>query len=198
MWFEVTVVISCWNMPQAARIGFTFDDRRFYWPHVVTFPPKAKVTELDNTRTVAQRMFDRVSRLSEFNDNDMFEVRLSWTDDVGMVTQIMRAVTSHFPISQPGLLEPLVTHVSRVLDDTAVCFYFFWYVIYERDDVWLPGLLSGCSILDNLPACICYLLRAVAVWKRLIGTLFPTCARTATSYTLFVSYACAVWRILIK
>mmetsp|Transcript_17882 Transcript_17882/g.29905 ORF Transcript_17882/g.29905 Transcript_17882/m.29905 type:complete len:534 (+) Transcript_17882:120-1721(+) len=124
------------ELREAARVGFTYNDRRFYWPHVVTFPPKAKVTELDNTRTVAQRMFDRVSRLSEFND-DMFEVRLSWPDDVGMVTQIMRAVTSHFPVSQPGLLEPLVTHVSRVLDDTAVCFYFFcsymekayWYSI---------------------------------------------------------------------
>lgn len=99
-------------------------------------------------------MFDRVSRLSVFNDNDMFEVRLSWTDDVGMVTQVMRAVTSHFPVSQPGLLEPLVTHVSRVLDDTAVCFYFFWYVTWiccDYDSLFSEAHLVKTGLLWKAP-----------------------------------------------
>ena len=49
---------------QSARNGYTLDDRRFYWPHIVTFPPKGRITELLDIPAVAQRMYDRVSRLS--------------------------------------------------------------------------------------------------------------------------------------
>lgn len=63
---------------------------------------------------------------NEGGDMDMCDVRLSWNEDAALAPQVMRAITSHYPVGQPGLLEPLVRHVGRVLGNTAVCFYFFW------------------------------------------------------------------------
>ena len=118
-------------MLQAARSGFTLESRRFYWPHAISFAPKATVVELQDIPAAAQRMYDRVSVLSGGTEEGFEDVRLSWDDESGMeeVQQVMRAVTSHFPVGEPWLLEPLVKHVARVLDNTAVCFYFFWYDI---------------------------------------------------------------------
>ena len=102
---------------------------------MVTFPPKEQVAVLPNTPAVAQRMYDRVIMLSageaggtqeEAREEGGGDVRLSCIQGDDVVLQVMRAVTAHFPVSQPGLLEPLVTQVARVLDNTATCFYFFW------------------------------------------------------------------------
>jgi hypothetical protein len=122
------------------------EDRQFYWPHVVTFPPKSQVDVLVDTPVVAQRMYDRVGMLSAGCDVDKREkvvaekgVQLSRTPEEEkevVVLQVMRAVTAHFPINHPGLLEPLVRHVARVLDNTPTCFYFFWWVTDNVGDGW--------------------------------------------------------------
>lgn len=93
---------------QSARNGYTLQDRRFYWPHVVTFEPKARVAALENLTAAAQRAYDRVSTLSVGAQQTQAQTQGLGTGEKlggGMqeaAVQVMRAVSAHFPISQPG------------------------------------------------------------------------------------------------
>lgn len=143
----LTLPFDYWDLRKAARDGFEQEDRRFYWPHIVTFPPKSPVAVLPNTPLVAQRMYDRFLALSVHTSSKLNKAALSSNgDDKGMlssvtvndvVVDVMEAICAHYPVNLPGLLEPLVKLVAPVLNNSAVCFYFFcsymdksyWYSI---------------------------------------------------------------------
>jgi hypothetical protein len=117
---------------------------------VVTFTPKGRITALVDTPVAAQRVYERVSMLSELQgkiEGDeqqqqswFSSIRQGWEEEgsssgqVGqqgghveeMVHEVMRALVGHYLIAQPGLLEPLVEQVALILNNTATCFYFFW------------------------------------------------------------------------
>lgn len=133
---DLSPPITYFQLRKVARNGFTKEERILYWPQVVTVEPKATITELAETSVAAGRMFNRVKNVA----TDLTEAKDRPPELIART--VMEAIVSHYPVSQPGLLEPLVEKVARTLTDTALCFYFFCG--YLDKDYWysIPSLTA--------------------------------------------------------